>query len=511
MMSVVTYQDVPINVRGAPAWFLTSTLSYKGRLTPREVIICGPGGTGKSRGILQVIAVFAAITPNMRILLCRKTRESMTSSTLVEWEECFPEGHPIVDGPKREQRSIYRFENGSEVAVIGLDKPSKIFSTKWDIIYFEEMTEEGVTLNDWELFYRGLRGNSPINNQRILIGTCNPTYPQNWVRLRLLSGVCETHETVHQDNPRWHNGLKSEDGTYSDEGWTDDGRAYMAGLHMLTGHRRARMLEGRWVASTGLVWDEWDESLHLVDARIESTPAGLMVYPEGWDVSVDIHWTFGSFDWGYSDPGVFQVWGVDGDRRMWRLAEVYRTRESLDWWADRCAEFYKEFGLTAVVADPSRNDAIDAFNRRIASYRGHPMPGFCRGANNKRVGDFGGLAAVRTALTMRSDGRPGLFVIKNTRRYWPDRVLKDTARLTCLEDEVPAYIYKTEKDGRPNKDQTDPACADHACDALRYATSYAYGRDQTRSQRAIMCAPGTVGARTTWPGDKSFEEWWANQ
>jgi len=455
--------DIQMKLRGAPAWLFKSLVTYKGPLTPREIIICGPGGTGKSRGVLQVIAAIADTTPNMRILLSRSSREDMTSSTLVEWEECFPEGHSALRGPRREGRSIYHFDNGTEVACIGLDRSSKVFSTKWDIIYFEELTEEGVKLDDWELFYRGLRGGHPFNNQRLLIATCNPTHPQSWVRQRILANLCETHLTRHEDNPRWHNGRVLPNGEYDPNGWTDDGRAYMAGMHRLTGHRRARMLEGRWVASSGLVWDEWNEELHLVNAEISNSPGLITVKPDWSSHPIEIQWTFASFDWGYSDPGVMQVWGVDGSRRMWRLAEIYRTRESLDWWADRAAEFYIEFGLSAIVADPSRNDAIDAFNSRIARDRGHAMPGFCRAADNRRVGDFGGLSAVRTALTLQSDGHPSLFVIRNTKRYWPDRSLKDLASLTCLEEEVPAYIYKVEKDGKPNKDQTDPRCADHAC------------------------------------------------
>jgi len=415
--------------------------------------------TGKSRGILQVIAFLCEEYPNLRVLLSRSTRESMTSSTLVEWEDCFPAGHPVIQGPQREGRSIYHFPNGSEVAIIGLDKPGKLFSTKWDIIYVEELTgsgsDIGVELETWELFYRGLRGEHPVNGQHLLLGSCNPSYPTHWVKQRIDDKMCEFIPSYHQDNPAYYD-LKT-------KSWTQRGMSYLKGLEHMSGHRKRRLLHGEWCAAEGLVWDEWDDAKHIVECDVFSSFSKTTVTPPWSGNPIEMHWTFGSFDWGYSDPAVFQVWGVDNDRRMWRLAEIFRTRETLDWWADRVAELYKEFGLSLVVADPSRNDAQAAFNRRIATERGHDVPGFCIGAENKRDGDFGGMAAVRSMMTMRSDGHPGMLFVKDALRFGVDPELKRLGKPWCTEMEIPGYQFKVEKDGRANRDKTDPRCSDHGC------------------------------------------------
>jgi hypothetical protein len=495
---VVSYADeIRVDLRGAPLALLQSIANYRGEPCIRECIVVGAGGTGKSRGILQVIALLCETYPNLRVLLSRSTRESMTSSTLVEWEDCFDPGNPVIaDGPKREGRSIYHFPNGSEVAVIGLDKPGKLFSTKWDIIYVEELTgsgtETGVELDTWELFYRGLRGENPPNGQHLLIGSCNPSYPTHWVKQRIDDGGCEFFPSFHKDNPAYHDGRD----------WTPRGRSYLNGLAHMSGHRKRRLLLGEWCAAEGQVWDEWNKEHHVVDADLTVKPGRVLVTPSWSPLPIEMDWTFASFDWGYSDPGAMGVWGVDGQRRLWMLAEIYRTRQSLDWWTDRVAEFHREFGISAVVVDPSRNDAIADFNRRIAIERGHSVPGFALGADNKRDGDFGGLEAVRTAMTMRSDGHPGLQVLKNRMRYGEDPELKRLGKPLHFVMEAPGYIYKVEKDGKSNRDKTDPRCADHACDQTRYACTYAFRRDMRRSASKPRYAPGTYGAVFRYKGEE---------
>jgi phage terminase large subunit len=52
-----------------------------------EVLIAGPAGTGKRRACLEVLHWNATEYPGYRGLICRKTRESITESVLVTFEE----------------------------------------------------------------------------------------------------------------------------------------------------------------------------------------------------------------------------------------------------------------------------------------------------------------------------------------------------------------------------------------------------------------------------------------
>ena len=56
----------------------------------REVVIAGPAGSGKSRGILEYLYVLANLHPHLRILIARLTRKSLTETTLVTFEEECP-------------------------------------------------------------------------------------------------------------------------------------------------------------------------------------------------------------------------------------------------------------------------------------------------------------------------------------------------------------------------------------------------------------------------------------
>src|SRR6266702_1318417 len=121
-----------------------------------EVLISGPAGTGKSRACLEKLHIAAERYPGMRGLILRKTRASLTEAALVTFEShVVPVGHPILKGPSRAMRRSYRYPNGSELIVNGLDDPAKVMSTEFDLAYIQEAIE--CTENDWEMVTSRLR------------------------------------------------------------------------------------------------------------------------------------------------------------------------------------------------------------------------------------------------------------------------------------------------------------------------------------------------------------------
>jgi len=110
----------------------------------KEVLVCGPAGTGKTYGILAVLHAIARRYPNLRVLLLRQTRVSLSESVLVTLEQdvLWPDGMgAVAAGASRRNRAVYRYPNGTELVCGGLDKPGRIFSTSWDIIYVNESVE----------------------------------------------------------------------------------------------------------------------------------------------------------------------------------------------------------------------------------------------------------------------------------------------------------------------------------------------------------------------------------
>lgn len=96
--------------------------------------------------------------PGARALVVRKTRESLTETVLVTWErDVLGPDHPILTSRPslRRVRQSYQFPNASVVVLGGMDKPDKVLSSEWDLVYVPEATE--LDLVDWETLGGRLR------------------------------------------------------------------------------------------------------------------------------------------------------------------------------------------------------------------------------------------------------------------------------------------------------------------------------------------------------------------
>lgn len=217
----------------------------KGTL-PKELLICGPAGTGKTFAILSFLHQLAADYRDLRTLIVRQTRVSLTESVLVTFEqEILPaDGMEfLAAGASRKHRSSYAYPSGSEIVLGGLDNPARIASTSWDIVFVNEAIE--LEEDGWET--PGSRLNRPGRDPRFgfLIGDTNPGDPSHFLKKRCDDGRTVLWDTALEANPALHDG----------KDWTEAGRLYMARLDRLRGTRRRRYKDGLWAAGEG-VWFE---------------------------------------------------------------------------------------------------------------------------------------------------------------------------------------------------------------------------------------------------------------
>ena len=393
-----------------------------------EVIISGPAETGKTRTCLEKLDALMWKYPGAQAIIVRKTYHSLKMTVLLTFEKkVLGPGSPVVK-LGGEHREGYVYPNGSRIYLGGLDDPDKVLSSEWDVVYINQ-TEE-LTLNDWEVITTrttGRAGNMPYAQ---VLGDCNPDRPTHWIRHRPSLAFFESR---HEDNPVLFNPVTHE--------ITEQGRRTLAVLDGLTGVRYQRLRLGKWAAAEGTVYEEFDRAVHLIDR---------FPIPDDWV-------KFRAIDFGYTNPFTCQWWAIDEDGRLYLYRELYMSKRLVEDHARQILEYTGTEQIYATVAD---HDAED--RATLAKYGIETIPAM------KAVSL--GIQAVQSRLRKAGDGRPRLFIMRDS-LIEVDPWLQAARKPLCFEQEMDAYVWKQSADGKPNKEEPVKA-DDHACDAARYLVTY---------------------------------------
>lgn len=408
-----------------------------------EILLSGPAGTGKSRALLERLLIMALKYPNMRGLIVRKTLASLGSTALVTWREhvaaeAIAAGLMKYYGGSAEEPPQYRFTNGSKIMVGGMDKPTRIMSSEYDVVYVQEAIE--LTETDWESITTRLR-NGKIPYQQIIADT-NPDVPTHWLKVRCNQGKTRMIESRHEDNPM----LMSAGGAL-----TERGKEYIGKLDNLSGARKKRLREGKWVASEGQIYEEWDSAVHLIDR---------FWIPKDWT-------RYWSVDFGFVNPFVWQNWAIDPDGVAYLTAEIYQSKRTVDQHAkailrhvtdnriqgDRKGQWLEAKPRAIICDHDAEGRAVLERELGLST-----MPAY------KVVQE--GIQAVQVALRERPDGKRGFYIFRDARIHPADIELLDAKKPTCTAEEIPGYIWD-EGAGKTPK-ETPVKEDDHGCDAKRY-------------------------------------------
>ncbi len=403
-----------------------------------EVLLSGAAGTGKSTGALMKIHLAMMKYAGAKALLVRKTAVSLSSTTLDTWRKQVIK--PSIDtkevtyyGGSQEEPAQYRYHrNGSRVMLGGLDKPSKIMSSDYDLIFIDEATE--LFPQDWEACTtRARHGVMPYNQ---VIGACNPDAEHHWLKQRCNDGAVTLMESKHEDNPAYFDSAGV---------MTPAGEAYMRKLDKLTGVRYWRLRKGMWVAAEGVIYDEWDPATHLID-RFD--------IPDDW-----VRWW--TIDFGYTNAFVLQCWAEDGDGRLYLYREIYHSGRLVEDHVKQILKIvqrsdgsWREPRPRAVICD---HDAEDR-----ATFERHA--GMSTSAAHKAVKP--GLEAVQARMRKAGDGRARVFIFRDC-RVEVDQSLKEAGKPTCTAEEITSYVWAKGPDGKPAKEEPGKR-DDHGCDGMRY-------------------------------------------
>jgi PBSX family phage terminase large subunit len=397
-----------------------------------EIILEGPAGTGKSRSILEYLNYWAMEYPGCRLLMVRKTRRSLTESGMVTFEQKVL--HPAQGVRFKSSVQQYQYPNGSILAVGGLDKPEKILSSEWDIIYVQEATE--LEEKDWEMCSMRLRnGKLPVQQ---LVGDVNPGPASHWIKQRMNAGKTLSLVTRHEDNPV----LFTRDGQM-----TVEGRRYLGRLDQLTGVRYARFRLGLWVSAEGMVYeDSWDPARNVINQA---------PIPKEWPRYLAV-------DFGFTHPFVCLWAAQDPDGRLHIYRQIYKTKTLVE---DHAKEIKRLSRWGERNGDPLPRAIIcdhDAEDR--ATLERHL--GLMTFTAHKTVSD--GIQAVASRFRAAGDGKPRLIVHRGSLAE-RDRDLADAKLPTCLEEEPESYVWKEDSAGRKEEPVKE---SDDALDCVRYLCAF---------------------------------------
>lgn len=405
---------------------------------PRELVIAGPAGTGKTRGVLNFLHCLCDDYPNLRVLIMRARRSDLTESTLVTFEQevLAADGRSkLAEGVQRKQRHSYKYPNGSEIVLAGLDRsPTKVRSSAWDIIYANEASE----LQEASYEEASSRLERPGRSSRFgwLISDTNPAWPTHWLKKRCDAGRAVLWTTLHKANPAM----------WTRQGWTPAGLRYLAKLDTLTGHRLQRLRYGRWVAAEGAVYDAFNPQIHVCRP-----------------FEIPYSWTrYRVVDFGFTNPFVVQWWAQDPDGRLYRYREMYRTRTTVANWAGKILDASGPERLyDATVADHDREDRQTLHDAGILTIPAH-----------KAV--LPGIEAVQNRLAVQADGKPRLMFFPDDFALWGGRddSLSGEGKPTSTLEEVESYRWAVAREGKAAREEP-VKLHDHGMDAMRYLVAHA--------------------------------------
>jgi PBSX family phage terminase large subunit len=437
--------------RGASKEFLACKLP--------EVIVSGPAGTGKSYAALNKLYMVAQKYAGCRLAIVRRYRSTITQSAMNTFDKLVR-----VPGDKVKFNSVdqeYNFPNGSQVVVAGLDDPTKILSTEFDIIYVQEATE--IDEPTWEILSSRLRWNHVPYQQ--IIGDCNPASERHWIMRRYKAAKLHLIHAEFTDNPTlWDEEAQT---------WTEQGQQYIDKLQALSGVMRARLYEGRWVGAEGAVFTEYSAERNLVDP---------FPIPDSWPRYIAV-------DFGYTNPFVAQWWAEDHDGRLYLYRELYGIHTPVEDWAHRMHDLSKKEHIKAIICDHDEEDratlerhmahsASECYGGREKEYwkvpknRRATLP-----ADKKRESVRTGIEQVQSRLKPAGDGKPRLYFFKGA-LVAQDAVLVEAKKPTSTLEEIDEYVWDEIKNSRYGERVLEhpKKMNDHGMDAMRYMVRYVDGQ-----------------------------------
>lgn len=402
------------------------------------ILVEGPRGTLKTVSHLHLLMSRAAQFPGLKWYIWRSTRALLSTTILPSFEKyVIPVWHTVRGmrlmnpAARPTQRSEYIFENGSVFLPVGMDDVLRGTSSEGAGGYLAEAIE--LDTRDQATALAGMMREPGIPFHQIIIDV-NPGSPGHWANhaaepvsdtIRSVRNVqdyarLQRHNCTPAANPQklWKRIVtKIQDNPHFFDlpkwKYTESGAEYLKNLGALSGHLRARWIDGVWQAAEGSVFPEFREEWHVVQP---------FAIPPDWPQFLGI-------DFGYDHPCAV-VWLTIGPAgTVYVIDEIYRGGMDIPTVASEMKQRNARRNIVAQFADPR-----DGWKHTM----GQPIP------LSQQLADAG-LGHFIKWPAARGEGKTAQ--VENVRRYLSSHRLKVFRTCPHTIQEFQSWSFKRDTKG----------------------------------------------------------------
>lgn len=430
-----------------------------------EVVYSGGYGGGKTL-MVCLKAVLRAQHPRAVEVLCRANGRDVADTilpTLFEGSGSTPAIlQPGTYAWNKAESSVRLISpDGAPLGLIRYRGLGAVQQSNLDRMRFRGQNVTGVGIDQLEEIgvkqYNNVLGRVRVMDAgltRQVYGSANPSAPSHWIAQRF--GIKSSHVPTSSPYIRTeqHVGGKKIRLLAVMTSPAENPHLpadYLARLATFAGVERDRYVLGKWVASEGVVYDNFVRALHVVDR--EGPWSRLLI----------------GVDDGTTVPAALLLCGVDTDGNRHYFEELHRPGMSNGEKVARCLYWQHRYGtIEAVVVDPAASGLKLDLSRA-------GLPVF-NGKNERKPG----IGVVRSALEPGPGGKPGWTI---------------APRCENTIGEIEGYLWdKNASDEAPVKKN------DHGPDAIRYVEMHLHAPPSV-----VFIIPPEVEARAraervTWRG-----------
>lgn len=463
-----------------------------------KVRLYGGGfANGKTTALVAEMLRIARDYPGAAILAARATYPKLNSTLrreFIKWcppnwiksfdktkeNTCVLRNGTIIDFRYIEQQGSSTDENG--------ESTSNLLSANYDFIAVDQVDDVQITHEDFLNLVGRLRGATPYagddttmprTGPRQIILSCNPTL--GWPYKKLVKPVHDLRagvfnpdlicETTREGETVFINGAPVpmidifEASTYDNAQNLEPD--YIQGLEaMYRGKMRDRYMLGKWVAFDGVVYDEFDENVHVVPHSFLCQHLRTMRL-EGYRQTI-----LEGYDFGIASPSTYLLALVDAEGAIYVVDGFYEPNAGIEWQAEQIRklrlqyypqEVWMDNATLEVRSDPSIFKRTSAGMKTVgdsvaAMFQAEGIY-MVRGNNNI----LNGILKVKSYLT------PQLTMVHPFSGAYGAPKLYVSDKLTWLRDEFATYRWKKQRNDTSIDTPVDGK--DHALDALKYMLS----------------------------------------